>query len=474
MTTPRTTGSRTWHVMSGFEGIKYPPGTGNRCNLRQTGHYERFYEDLAHLRSLGTTFFRASIPWHVIEYERGQYDWTWTDAYLAACQALDLTPIVDLCHHSSAPECLVDSFANPDFPHRFTLFVHAFADRYPHIKWYTLINEPKATADLATHVWYPHHPNTLLMLKHMLQAICQATEMLRGKDSGVRFFHTDAVEHEQSRYQVVQPKYADGRNVADHAVRQDVEVFNGVRRFVHLDLLLGQLGPEHPHWDELLAGGFTEAELGWFQDHPAHIDVFGGDYYLHCERLKGDGNEPPARGPADILMDYYQRYGATFPRMQFAIGEVNVRGSVYSRISWLKYVAAQAEVLERRLGDRFWGFCWYPATDTYDWDSLVTLVQGHLDPTGIIPLNPHTNERIVTPLADLFGQLARGETTACDIPAYSFETDMHNYPVGRLGYQWQDWIWIPQAARVHEASRMLRAQRMSVATRKVVTLYDGQ
>ena len=414
-------------LYTGFECTAIPEkGMGS---LEASGHYDKFREDIRLVKErLGTDMVRGPVPWYRIEKEKGQYDWRWMDAYIDACRKRGVTLIADLCHHASVP--LWTNFAEPSFPTAFTTFVDKFSDRYPDVTWYTLVNEPTATAALCTGPWYPRHPDYYKMIRHMGQAIGRATQLLQQKHPLSKFFHTDPAEHKQTR---------------DAKYQSKVDEFNNHDRFINFDLFLGLINPHHPRYMFLRGHGFTEEELAWFTTHPAKIHVMALDYYLHVEQIEGDeGNVGPlpARGIARLLLDYVQRYANQFPDIQFALGEMNVRGSSTERLAWLTYGLRESEILQRLLRKRFFGSCWYPAVDSMGWGngSLMTALTGDpekdLDPTGIIPVDPYTLERKPDEeMPILFGKYARKEITVRSLPSYSFSETMHNYPVPRLGHR---------------------------------------
>src|SRR5829696_3922228 len=73
-----------------------------------TQHDRRWREDLDLLASIGVRSLRYPLRWHRIEHERGQFDWTHTDAVLGHLRSLGMEPIVDLLHHTSYPRWIGD------------------------------------------------------------------------------------------------------------------------------------------------------------------------------------------------------------------------------------------------------------------------------------------------------------------------------------------------------------------------------
>ena len=110
------------------------------------GHYARWREDFALVRELGITFLRYGPPIHLTWLGPAgagggepRCDWGFADETFAALHALDIVPIVDLCHFG-VPDWIGD-FQNPDFPALFAQYAGAFARRYPWVQLYTPVNE---------------------------------------------------------------------------------------------------------------------------------------------------------------------------------------------------------------------------------------------------------------------------------------------------------------------------------------------
>ena len=101
-----------FEFLTGFEGT-HIFGSGSDV-LETTEHTTRFPDDLRRLARDGLKSFRACIPWHRIEGERGVYDWRWTDAYLALARDLGLDPIADPLHHTSFPDWLTGGAFGPE------------------------------------------------------------------------------------------------------------------------------------------------------------------------------------------------------------------------------------------------------------------------------------------------------------------------------------------------------------------------
>lgn len=394
--------------ITGFEGT-YIFGSG-RDVLDTTEHATRFRWDFAQLVADGITSFRACIPWHHIERNRGVYDWSWTDTYLACAREFGLAPIADPLHHTSFPDWLAGGFADEAFVPSYLAFVEAFARRYPFVRRFTIINEPYVTAWFcgSVGIWHPHRegPHHFVpMLRNVARAICEATERLDRMVDKAEFIHTESCE----MHVALDPESEAHAAHANHL------------RFSLLDLALGRIGADHPLNGFMTGHGVTQADLAWFAEHPARIDVLGLDYYSHSELAwakDGRRTRHEVKGFAAIALDYAERY-----RCPVMLGETNLRASIDSRVSWLKHMVEQCETLQERLkplGLPFLGFCWYPYIDSTDWDSLVREARRNIDPQGIYSLDP-AFDRQPSELSRIYAALAKGEITAAEIPPRPFD-----------------------------------------------------
>jgi hypothetical protein len=208
------------------------------------------------------------------------------------------------------------------------------------------------------------------------------------------------------------------------------------------DLILGKIDESHALYRYLIKNGAQDAQLRWFRENPAEIHVLGLDYYAHCElEWSRKGRIYPNLNPqgfAAIAMDYVNRYG-----LPVMLSETNIRGEISDRVTWLKFMVEQCELLEAHIALRdipFEGFCWYPFIDSTDWSSLVRTAKGKVDPQGIFYLDRKRETRYASELSETFAALARGQITSRDIPAYPFK-----YPVNRALRNFlplmQHWDW---------------------------------
>src|SRR5688572_39343 len=90
---------RGFVVASGIECSAPLIAGGVRMDeLRKTGHWERYAEDLALVAGWGIRYLRYGIPFHVVGRDPERLDWAWTDRALAALRDAGIVPIADLLH----------------------------------------------------------------------------------------------------------------------------------------------------------------------------------------------------------------------------------------------------------------------------------------------------------------------------------------------------------------------------------------
>ena len=415
--------------LSGFEST-HIFGSGTDV-LNLTGHTKFVEEDLELASACNLDLMRYSVPWHSIEREPGVFDWSWPDKALARLQSLGIEPILDPLHHTSFPEWLTDAFANPNFDEHYLTFIKEVSARYPWVRYYTLINEPFVTALFCGHegVWYPYRTDKksfVSMILNMGRAICRIGRYLTETLDEAYFVHVDTCE----------------KHRASSAASIEDALFRNELRFLVADLILGKINIHHPLYFYMLQNGAGGGELQWFIENPSRIDILGLDYYAHSELEWDNGARIyPNRNPegfAAVAMDYVNRYN-----LPVMLTETNIRGFVSDRLSWLKFMVEQCEILETRLVSRgipFHGFCWYPFIDSTDWCSLLRTADGTIDPQGIFYLDDQNLERRSSELSAAFSALADGSFSSGSITAYRFQSPLDQELAGFLPLM-KNWQW---------------------------------
>lgn len=337
-------------------------------------------------------------------------DWTWADERLARLRELGIDPIVGLVHHGSGP---VDtSLVAADFPMRLAEYAQAVAERYPWLRRFTPVNEPLTTArfsGLYGH-WYPHGRDTTTFLRALMtqcQAISLSMRAIRASIPGAELIQTEDL----------------GRTTSTSLLAHQA-AFENERRWLSLDLLHGQLGPDHPLWGLFTSSGITEAELEGFLESPCSPDIIGINSYLTSERYLDEnlpgypewshgGNDRHqyadvhaviARDaapidPAGLLREVWDRY-----QRPMAVTEAHLGGTREEQMRWL------TEIWDAAIGLRHDGVDLRAVTawslfGAYDWNMLVTRDDGFYEP-GAFDLRS-TRPR-PTAIAHLLKQLANG------------------------------------------------------------------
>src|SRR5579875_1794891 len=73
-------------------------GSIRRDQLLECGHYQHWRQDLQLVKTLGLSFLRYGLPYHLVHVGPGRYDWAFADLVMAEMQRLGIEPILDLLH----------------------------------------------------------------------------------------------------------------------------------------------------------------------------------------------------------------------------------------------------------------------------------------------------------------------------------------------------------------------------------------
>ncbi|GBF06237.1 dTDP-4-dehydrorhamnose reductase [Deinococcus aerius] len=363
-------------------------GDSVQDQLVLSGFHERL-EDIDRLASLGATRVRFPVLWErTAPNGLEQADWTWPDTRLARLAECGLDPIVGLVHHGGGP--LHTHLLDPAFVTGLTAYARAVAERYPHVRTYTPVNEPLTTARFSALYghWYPHARDDHSFwraLMHQLQATVLAMRAIREVNPEAELLQTEDM----------------GLVSARPSLREQAD-FENERRWLSFDLLLGRVDQQHPMWSYLRWAGATEREILWFAENPCPPDVLGLNAYVTSERFLDDRVEHyrgghhggfhggngrrayvdieavrvqghPIGGPCGRLYEAGARYG-----LPLALTEVHLACTREEQLRWLHETWQQAQSA-RADGVDVRAVTAWSALGAFDWNSLLTRQVGHYE-----------------------------------------------------------------------------------------------
>ena len=374
--------------MTGFECSAFPQlGTDE---LDQTQHYRWWASDLVRLRDIGITCIRYGIPWHVVNPKPHQYDWSWTDQALDLLETLGITPMVDLFHYGT-PLWIEGGIMNPIFGEMQGWYAKAFAQRYPHIVYYTPTNEPYICATFGAEwaIWYPFlrgDRNAVRAIKNVTEGIVRSMIEIRQIRPDALMMIADTCEYYHS---------------VDGAFKEEAE-FRSERRFLVHDLYQGLVHREHPMWQYMIDNGIEAWEMDWFVQNPVKLDILGLDYYRHSEHQlrrgpNGERLDETAEhqfGWAEMTRQYSSRYNG----IPVILGETNWGGPVEERIAWMENLTAETRKA-RAAGTPVAGLTYWNAIDHMDWASILRVRNLSIEDVGMWRLSWQGDKLIRTPTA---------------------------------------------------------------------------
>ena len=364
---------------------------GRRDLLAETGHYERYAEDLGLVKELGLKCLRYGLPYHKIHLGPGRYDWEWADAAMAEVRRLGITPILDLLHFG-LPDWLGD-FQNPEFPARFAEYATEVAKRYPWVRFWTPVNEIYISAKFSglDGMWNERLESPtgfVTALKHLVGASILANH-------GIAKHRPDCI--------IVQSESAEFIHDLQSEPCKETKMLNELR-FLSLDLLYAN-SPVADVCLYMMDAGLRREEYEWFmRGEPPGYQVMGNDYYMTNEQMVLPDGEKGA--PMDVLgwylitKDYYLRYGK--PVMHT---ETNLMDAEKAP-DWLW--KQWANVLQiRRDRVPVLGFTWYSLLDQIDWDHGLSERRNTVNPCGLYDLDRKIRPvgRAYRQLLETFGQI---------------------------------------------------------------------
>jgi beta-glucosidase len=339
--------------------------------MDKCGHYRRWREDLALVKDLGISYLRWGPAIFRTFLGPDRHDWCWVDDVLAEMKRLHIEPILDLCHFG-LPDWL-GNFQNCDFPPYFAEYAAAFARRYPHVRFWTPVNEILITTLFsARYGWWNEQLASDTAYVRATLNVCRANllavEAIRKQVADAVFIQSESCEY-------------------THPARPDLIAranFHNERRFLPLDLVYGH--PVSRRMHRYLTGhGMTDDEYDFFINQPKRsARLLGTDYYVLNEHLMKSQKQTEGSGEvlgyAAIARQYYRRYG--LPLMHT---ETNLREEE-GAAEWL-WKQWRGLLRLRREGVKVRGFTWYSLTDQMDWDTALREDAQRVNSVGLFDLN---------------------------------------------------------------------------------------
>ncbi|MEO5997564.1 MAG: family 1 glycosylhydrolase [Chitinophagaceae bacterium] len=357
-------------IENSYPTILLPDGTEKRVDeMEKTDHYKQWSTDFELAASLGITHLRYGPPYYKTHIGPGKYDWDFADITFRKLKELHIIPIVDLCHFG-IPDWLAN-FQNPDFPIYFAEYTRAFAERFPHLQYYTPINEISITATFsALYGWWNERLRSEQAFVTALKHCCKANVMAM---HAILKVHPKAIFIQSESSEFYHPSNPDAQKLAN---------FLNEKRFLSLDLTYGY-PLKATMYKYLVDNGMTNEEYHWFENNQVNARcVMGNDYYITNEHVvHADGRTEGSGeifGYYVITHQYYHRY-----RLPIMHTETNI--AMPHSVNWLYKEWANLHQLKRD-GVPVIGFTWYGMLHHVDWDSVLLKDEGNVNELGLFDL----------------------------------------------------------------------------------------
>lgn len=399
--TPQTT-----DIIDQLPFAQFVWGSGIECsflphlNVDQfhwTQHNRFWREDFKRLKDVGISNLRYAFPWHILQPQRGEFDWSFADERIEELDKLGINLFLDVMHFGT-PLWLKQAVGDPEFPEALEEFTEAMVSRYRQsVKVWCPFNEPLVSALFSGDFgfWPPHSRKWrgyMPVLSRIVQATNRGIRAIRRAMPEATVLLCDAAENFKTRSK-------------DPEIQLEVKRRN-LRRFVVMDLLTGRVDRHHPLFDWLSSYGMSDVDLDWFKSNPQSPDVLGLDYYPHSDwQLESEGGTTVQRradnpvGLYGVANAYYQRYGT--PLM---LTETSIEGQSINREIWLDTTLDHISRL-REQGIPFLGLFWWPLIDQVDWDGALTHRIGKIHRVGLFNLKRSADGALLrepSPLIDQF------------------------------------------------------------------------
>src|SRR5215218_5083177 len=108
--------------------------------LAYSGHYKR-PDDLGQLAETGIKKIRYPILWEKHQPQKDSViNWQWISGQLNELQSRNIEVIAGLVHHGSGPA--FTNLLDENFPHLLAAYAEQVIQQFPHLTYFTPVNEP--------------------------------------------------------------------------------------------------------------------------------------------------------------------------------------------------------------------------------------------------------------------------------------------------------------------------------------------
>jgi dTDP-4-dehydrorhamnose reductase len=373
--------------------------------FERTGQYSQT-GDLQKICDLGITRLRFPVLWE--RHHNNPAAWKHTTSQLEILAANAVEPIAGLLHHGSGPA--FTNLADPAFPQLFAKYAAEVASTFPHIKYYTPVNEPLTTARFSGlyGYWYPHAQDETtfaIIFLNQLKAIVLAMQAIRKINPAAELIQTeDLCKIHSTRSLQYQADFENGR------------------RWWTYDFLMGKVTPSHKAWNYFTGLNIPVDDLLFFSKNSCPPAVAGFNYYATSERyldhhteryphylVGGNGRETyadteavrsgHAEGLKTLLTEAWDRY-----HLPMAVTECHLSCTREQQLRWFDQQWNAATELHEEAVPVVAVTAWSLA-GAYDWNSLVTQKTDHYESGAFRMQN---GSMMPTALADMIRVLSTG------------------------------------------------------------------
>ncbi len=394
---------------AGFEAAYHINEHGHRVDMvKDTQHDIYANKDYGNLRHLGMGVARDAARWHLIEKEKGRYDFSSLEPIVDAAKKHQVEVLWTLCHYG--------------WPDHVDILKSSFVDSF-------------ARYAEATAGYIKDHFGTAPLY---INPINEGTFLAEG--SGERGFMAPFA-------------HGQGQDVREQVVRATLAAENAIwsldkrAHFVHVDPVVHFAVPRgrpdlakdaeaavNAHFD--IADMITGRKPGFGGD-PKYISTLGLNFYCNCEWELGGPTLHWDNGPRDerwkplhrLLIDAHKRYD-----IPVAITETGHFGK--GRADWIRQEVIGEIAKARKMDVPVQAVFLYPATNRRDWtDTHLPPSEGHYHDSGIWDFhlqNGRIKRRLNTEYAQeicraqqVFGDMPRRSSVAVT-PAVHIPTRDHS------------------------------------------------